>query len=120
VPYTVLGVTPVFASVGVTGVLLPGLLATGAVGQTIGSGIATYFNNLGVSTGSGVTAIGPAAAYQPQVAGIVADAGLGGFSSLTVTLTYTSTPGSPVTVVSGAIGTRVILSSLAIALSVGS
>jgi hypothetical protein len=120
VPYAVSGVTPVFANVGVTGILLPGLLATGSVTQTIGSGITSYFNNLGVSTGSGVTATGPSAAYQSQIAGVVADAGLGGFSSLTVNLLYASATNTPVTIVSGAVGTRVILSALSVNLSVGS
>ena len=100
-----------FANVGVTGVLLPGLLATGSVVSTIGSGIATYFNSIGIA---------PAAAYQPQVAAQVADAGLGAFSSLTVNLAYTSASGTAVPVVSGAVGTRVILNSLSVNISVGS
>ena len=111
VPWTVSGVTPVFANVGVTGVLLPGLLATGSVVSTIGSGIATYFNSIGIA---------PAAAYQPQVAAQVADAGLGAFSSLTVNLAYTSASGTAVPVVSGGVGTRVILNSLSVNISVGS
>ena len=109
VPYQVSGVAPVYANVGVTGVLLPGLLATGSVTTTIVSGIASYFANLGVS---------PSAAYQPQVAGVVADAGIGAFSSLTVNLYYMSSPSTPVALVSGAIGTRVILNSLATNISV--
>ena len=111
VPFVVSGVTPVYANVGVTGVLQPGLLATGSVVTSLTSGIASYFSALNIS---------PAAAYQPQVAAQAADAGLGAFSSLIVNLYYNSAPSTPVAVVSGGVGTRVILYALSVNMTVGS
>ncbi len=110
VPFQVSGATPVYASAVVNGTLFPGLLATGSVVPAVVSGVTSYFNSLGFS---------PAAAYQPQVAGQVADAGLGAFQSLTVSLYYSGS-GTPVPVVSGGVGTRVILSSLSVNIGVGS
>jgi hypothetical protein len=104
VPYVVSGVTPVFASVTVSGTLFPGLLASGSVQTSIVSGIASYFGQVGIA---------PAAAYQPQIAAQAADAGAGAFESLSVLLYYTGS-GIPVPVVSGAVGTRVILNGLTV------
>jgi len=110
VPWTVASVSPVYVNVGVTGVLLPGLFSTGAVVTTIQSSVVGYFNALGIA---------PAAAYQPQIAAQVADAGLGAYSSLTVNLAYTTASGTPVSVASGAVGNRVILSALSVSVAVG-
>lgn len=110
VPFTVSGTTPVYATVTVSGMLFPGLLSTGAIVSTVTSNIQAYFNGLGIA---------PAAAYQPQIAGQAADAGLGAFQSLTVSLYYSGS-GTSVPVVSGATGTRVILSSLAVNIGVSS
>lgn len=110
VPFSVSGVTPVFASAVVSGVLFPGLLATGSVVPSVTSNVQSYFSSLGFS---------PAAAYQSQVAAQAGDAGLGAFQSLTVSLYYSGS-GTPVSVVSGGVGTRVILSSLTVNIGVGS
>jgi len=109
VPWSVAAVTPVYASASVVGTLYPGLLATGSVAPAVTSGIVSYFNSIGIS---------PAAAYQPQIAAQAADAGLGAFQSLTVNLYYSGSA-TPVPVVSGAIGTRVILASLSVNIGVG-
>lgn len=109
VPYTVTGVTAVYADVGVTGVLYPGLFATGTVYGAVVSGVQSYFSELGIS---------PDAAYQPQVAAQAADAGFGAFSALTVNLYYSGS-GTAVPVVSGGVGTRVVLGSLSVSISVG-
>lgn len=114
VPFTVAAVTPVYASVGVTGVLTPGLLATGFVYGAVVSGITNYFNNLPIAPAPGGSDI----AWQPQIAGQVADAGLSAYQSLTVSLYYFGS-GVPVTEVSGGVGTRIILSDMSINLSVG-
>jgi hypothetical protein len=110
VPYIVAAATPVYATVGVTGVLLPGLFTSGSVATAVSSGVNNYFAALGMS---------PDAAYQPQVAARVSDAGIGAWSSLTVNLSYTAASGTPVPIVSGATGTRIILSALGINVSVG-
>lgn len=109
VPFTVSGNTAVFANVVVSGILFPGLLTTGAVFTSTVSGIQSYFSSIGNS---------PAAAYQPQIAARAADAGLGGFESLNVTLTISGSA-TPLVVVTGAIGTRVVLGSLQVFLGVG-
>ena len=110
VPYQVAAVTPVYASAAVSGILYPGLLATGSVTPAVTSGITSYFNSIGIA---------PAAAYQGQVAAAAGDAGLGAFSSLTVNLYYSGSS-TPVPVVSGGVGTRVILAGLTVAIGVGS
>lgn len=111
VPFAVSAAVPVYADVAVTGVLLPGLLGSGTVDGAMTTGIQTYFNNLGLS---------PDSAYQPQVAAAAADAGLGAFSSLVVNLYYHAAPSTPVAVVSGATGTRVILNSLSTSITIAS
>jgi len=113
VPYTVSGVTPVYATVVVSGTLFPGLFGSGSVAAAAVSGITAYFNTLGICApnSSGVPLN---YALQPQVAAAAADAGLGSFSSLTVNLYYTASSGSAVSLVSGGVGTRVILSSLSV------
>ena len=112
VPFTVSGATAVYATVGVSGTLLPGLFpnAASSVTAAITSSVQAYFNSIGIA---------PAAAYQPRVAASVADAGMGAFSSLTVSLFYSGSA-TAVPVVSGSTGTRVILSSLSVNVSVGS
>lgn len=109
VPWSVAAVTPVYASAAVTGLLYPGLLATGSVAPAVTSGVTAYFNAIGIA---------PAAAYQPQIAAQAADAGLGAFESLTVSLYYSGSS-TPVPVVSGGVGTRVILASLSVSIGVG-
>jgi hypothetical protein len=110
VPFTVSGVTPVYASVSVTGTVIPGTLPVSYVSGAITSGITNYFNTLGFA---------PAAAQQGQIAAVAGDAGLGTFESLGVNLYYSS-GGGAVSVVSGSVGTRVILESLGVNVSVGS
>lgn len=110
VPWSVAAVTPVYASAAVSGLLYPGLLATGSVAPAVVSGITAYFNAIGIA---------PAAAYQPQIAAQAADAGLGAFELLTVSLYYSGSS-TPVPVVSGVVGTRVILASLSVNIGVGS
>jgi hypothetical protein len=109
VPYTVSGVMPIYASAVVSGLLFPGLLATGSVVAAVTSGVTNYFNGIGIA---------PAAAYQPQIAAQAADAGLAAFESLTVSLYYSGTS-TPVPVVSGGVGTRVILSTLTVNIGIG-
>lgn len=110
VPYVVSGVTPVFATVAVSGLLYPGLFASGAVVNAVVANVQAYFAGLAIS---------PAAAYQPQVAAAVADAGLGAFSSLTVNLSYSGSM-TPVALVSGGVGTRVILGAMSANIGVAS
>lgn len=107
VPYIVSGAAPVYANVAITGTLTPGLLTSGNVAATLVSGVTNYFNLIGIA---------PAAAYQPQIAGQVADAGAGAFASLAVNLMYSGSS-TPVPVVSGVVGTRVILNSISLVLS---
>jgi hypothetical protein len=109
VPCVVSGVTPVYATVTVSGTLIPGTLASGTVQAAVTSGVTTYFNNLNFA---------PNAAQQAQIAGAAADAGLGSFQSLSVSLYY-SGGGSPVAVVSGTVGTRVILAGLTVTIGPG-
>lgn len=109
VPFIVSGAVPVFATVAVSGTIYPGLFATGAVVTSLVSNIQSYFTSLGFA---------PAAAYQPQVAAAVGDAGAGAFSSLTVNLFYSGSM-TPVPVVSGAVGTRVILGGISAVIDVG-
>jgi Baseplate J-like protein len=114
VPFTVSGASPVYCSAAVSGILLPGLLSTGAVVTTVIASVESYFNSIGIASGVGA---GPqttiTAAYQPQVAAVAADAGAGAFASLSVNLYYSGSS-TPVPLVSGGIGTRVILESLSV------
>jgi hypothetical protein len=114
VPYQVLGVTPVYASVAASGSLIPGLFSSGTVPAAAASGIQAYFNALGISAPSPGGSTGLNAASQPQIAARVADAGAGSYASLAVTLTYSAASGTPVPIVSGGVGTRVILNSLTV------
>jgi hypothetical protein len=109
VPYTVTAATPVYASAAVSGILFPGFLSASTVSLSVSSGVTAYFNGLNFS---------PAAAYQSQIAGAAADAGMGAFQSLTVNLYYSGSS-TPVAVVSGAVGTRVILAGLSVLIGVG-
>lgn len=110
VPYIVSATTAVYATAVVSGVLFPGLLATGSVVSSVTSGIVNYFSALGIA---------PAAAYQSQVAAEASDAALGAFQSLTASIFYSGSA-TPVTVVSGGVGTRVILASLSVNIQTGS
>ena len=117
VPFLVSGVTPVYCSAVVSGALIPGLVASGNVATTVTSGVTAYFNSIGIASGVGSlpqTTI--TAAYQPQIAAAVGDAAAGAFSSLSVNLYYSGSS-TPVALVSGAIGTRVILAGLAVGIS---
>lgn len=109
VPFTVSAVTPVYASATVSGVVFPGFLLASAVSQAVASGVTAYFNGLGIA---------PAAAYQSQIAGAAADAGMSAFQSLTVNLYYSGS-GTPTPVVSGGVGTRVILANLTVNIGTG-
>jgi hypothetical protein len=104
VPFTVSGVTPVYASVAVTGTLIPGFQSTDAAASTALASIQNYFSTLGFAV----------PAEQPQVAAAAANAALGLLSSLTVNLYYASSPGSPVASVTGSYNNRVILSAITI------
>ena len=113
VPNVVSGVTPVFASVTASGTLLSGLFGSGGIAAAAASGVSAYFAALGISIPQpGGTPLNSAS--QPQVAAAVADAGLGAFTSLTVNLYYAASGSTPVPIVSGGVGTRVILSSLTV------
>lgn len=113
VPYTVSGTTPVYCSAAVSGTLFPGLLASGSVVSAITLGVQNYFDAISIADNPG------SIAQQSQIAARVADAGLGAFSSLTVNLYYSGS-GTAVPEVSGAVGTRVVLASLAVDIAVGS
>ncbi|MDA8248790.1 MAG: baseplate J/gp47 family protein [Rhodospirillales bacterium] len=113
VPFAVSAVTPVYASVGATGVLTPGFLTANAVTGAASSIVQSYFTALGIGDGQGSNA-----AQQAQIAADVANAGLGAWQSLTVGLYNAS--GAAVTQVSGAAGTRVILSGVSFNVTVGS
>ncbi len=122
VPYVVSGVTPVYASVTVSGALTPGFLSSGAVQTAVTSSVTAYFGALGISAPSGTSyASGSVinAAYQPSIAAVAGDAGLGAFQSLTVNLYYSGSS-TAVPLVSGGIGTRVILSGLNVNITAGS
>lgn len=111
-PYTVSGTTPVYCSAAVSGTLFPGLLSSGSVVSAIASGVQNYFDAITIADNPG------SIAQQSQIAARVADAGLGAFSSLTVNLYYSGS-GTPVAEVSGAVGTRVILTSVDVNITVG-
>ena len=115
VPCVVSAVTPVYAAVVASGTLLSGLFGSGSIAAAAASGVQAYFNALGISipqpSGTPLNA-----ASQPQIAAAVADAGLGAFTSLSVNLYYAASSGTSVPVVSGGVGTRVILSSLTVAI----
>ena len=104
VPFIVSGTSPVFCSATVSGMLLPGLLSTGNVVATVINNVGSYFDGIGIA---------PAAAYQPNIAAVVGDAAAGSFASLAVNLYYSGSS-TPVPLVSGAVGTRVILAALAV------
>ena len=103
VPYTITSGTPVYATVTVSGTLLPGLVSSTTVANAVVSGVQSYFSTLGFGV----------AAQQPQIAGQAANAGLGFFTSLSVSLYY-SGGGGAVTQVTGAANNRIILSSLTV------
>jgi len=112
VPFQVSGVAPVYAFVGATGTLIPGLFGAGSVSDTAVSGVTAYFDSLGISAPL-PGASGLNIATQPQIAARIADAGLGAFSSLAVELYYSGSS-SPVAMVSGGVGTRIILAGMAV------
>ena len=112
----------VYATATVSGALIPGFLSSGAVATAVTNNVTAYFASLGISAPSGTSYASGAvvnAAYQPSVAATAGDAGLGGFQSLSVSLFYSGS-GTPVPVVSGGIGTRVILSGLNVGIAAGS
>lgn len=104
VPFGVSGVTPVNATVIVSGTLTPGFVNPTVATSEATAAIQSYFNGLPFGV--------PAA--QAQIAAGVANAALGYFSALTVLLSYSAASGTPVTQVSGALTSRIILSSLAV------
>lgn len=96
VPYIVSGVTPIYATVGVTGQLYSQYEGTNnTVASSVTSGVQAYFS-LPFAT----------SAYQGQVAAAAANAVPGVFSSLTVTLNTSAS------VVSAAPGERIILQTV--------
>lgn len=104
VPFIVSGTSPVFCSATVSGFLMPGLLSTGNVVATVINNVGSYFDGIGIA---------PAAAYQPNIAAVAADAAAGSFASLAVNLYYSGSS-TPVPLVSGAVGTRVVLAALTV------
>jgi hypothetical protein len=105
VPYTVSGVTPIYANVGVTGTLLPSA-SPSQVAVAVQTQVQNYFAALQITN----------TAAQSQIAAAAADAGLGYFSSLTVSLTYAS-GGSSVPSITCGPPNRVILSTLTVSVS---
>ena len=114
VPFTVAAVTPVYATVTVSGTIFPGILSTDTVSSAVVSNIDSYFASLGFC-GSGAYN----AAYQSAIAAEAANAGVGLFENLTVSLFY-SGGGSAVTAVTGTYGNRVILAGLNVNIVAGS
>ena len=108
VPFQVLAVNPVYAAVSVSGTLVPGLIDPTTVANTATSGIIGYFSSLGFQV----------AAQQASIAAEAANAGLGFFETLTVTLTYSGSP-TGVPYVSGGADSRIILSGLDVQIGVG-
>jgi hypothetical protein len=105
VPFGVSAVVPVYATVTVSGTLVPGFVNASIAASAATTSINGYFNGLAFNT----------AAQQPQVAASVVNAALGYFSSVSVVLAYSSASGTPVTVVSGTgVPWRVILNSLSV------
>ena len=101
VPYQILAVQPVFATVLVAGVLSP-LLASSPVSGAISAAVKGYFSALRFGD----------SAQQAQLAAQVANAALGALTSLSVTLSYTASPNTAVAAVTGLPFNRVILQSL--------
>lgn len=112
VPFTVSGTTPLYATVTASGTIIPGVIPASTVTAAATSGILAYFASLGIGA-SGITS-----AQQPQVAGAVADAGLGLFQSLSVNLFYSGSA-TPVPAVTGSFFNRVILQSATVNISAG-
>ena len=104
VPYTVNAVTPVYATVVVSGSLNPAPISNYTVQNNIISTIQSYFNSLNFAQ----------PALQGQIEADAANAGLGFFNSLNAYLYYTSNISSGVTSVTGAYNNRIILSSLTV------
>ena len=108
-PFTVSAVSPIFLTVGVTGTTIPGIVSPTVVQNSATSGVEAYFATLGFS----------GAAYQPQIAAAVSDAGLGYWQSLTVSL-FASGTSTPVSAVfcTGA-GQRILLGALQVSITAG-
>ena len=103
VPFGVSGVVPVNATLVVSGVLNPGFANAAAASSGATANVQAYFSSLPFYT----------PALQPQLSAAVANAALGYFSALTVTLSYSSASGVSVPAVSGTgLPWRVILNSL--------
>lgn len=109
VPFTVSGATPVYATAVVSGTLLAGLFASGSVQTAATDAVQNYFSGLGFGV----------PAQQPLVAAEAANAGLGAFESLAVSLYYSGSS-TAVAEVSGAYDTRVILASLQVSIGAAS
>ena len=102
VPFSVQSNTPVFATVGVTGTLVPGIISSGTVVNLISQGITSYFATL---QNSGV-------AQQPQVAAAAINAALGYYTSIQVALYNAS--GAVVTQLASNYNSRVVLGGTSI------
>jgi hypothetical protein len=108
VPFTVASGTPVYAVVNATGILQPGFLTPAAVISGATSVVQSYFAGLGFGAG----------AQQAQIAADIANAGLGTYESLTVSLFYSGASGA-VNSVTGAYNNRVILSAINLNITLG-
>jgi hypothetical protein len=100
VPWTVQAVTPILANVSVSGTLLS-VAPTSQISSSIVTQINNYFNALQIS----------ATATQSQIAAQAADAGLGYFTNLSVSL-YLNGSTTAVSSLSAAGSSRVILNTL--------
>lgn len=102
VPYTVAAVSPVYADVVVSGTVLSVVQAS-TIETAVDSSIRSYFSALGFQE----------PAEQSQIAAAAANAGLGYFGALTVSLYYSGS-GTAVQSVTGASNSRIILNSLTV------
>jgi hypothetical protein len=105
VPFGVSGVVPLYVSVGVTGTLMPGFALATSVTSVATTQINDYFQQQG---------FGPTI-EQAQLAAITANAALGFFTSLTVSLALTGS--TAVQTVTGGPSNRVILRTLTFSVS---
>lgn len=110
VPFTVSAAVPVYAVVGVTGVVYPGIVAPATVQASVVANVEAYFASLGSAL------LDPA--EQPQIAAEAANAGQGLFQSLAVSLFYSGSP-TAVPSVTGSYMNRVILNGLSVSVTNG-
>ena len=109
-PFAVSAASPVYALVGVTGVIYPGIVSSGTVQASVIANVEAYFAGLGSAL------LYPA--EQPQIGAAAANAGQGLFQSLAVSLYYSGS-GTPVPSVTGTYADRVILGGLSVSVTNG-